>query len=329
VKVLLTGALGNVGEYTLTALLAERHEVVAFELASAAVRKRAAKLDPRVKVLWGDITQPASIRAALEGIDAVIHLAGMVPPSVERLPALAWRVNVGGTQSLINEMQASPTAKRLIFASSMGIFGDIQNREPPLRVDTPVTPTDEYGRQKLACESAIRRSSLRWTILRLGAAVPTRLIGSHYDPRVGFDISADARIEFVHPADAGVAFARAAACEPAIGKLLYIGGGPGCQMITADFYGRLMDSLGIGPIPDAVFVRAAQPRLFGDWMDTEESQRLLHYQTRGLDELKLDMRKGLGGFAPLLRLLRPIVTWFYVRSSPYLQDNLRQDALPP
>lgn len=320
-KVLVTGALGNVGEYTLKALLHEGHEVVAFELDSPAARKRAARLDPRVKVAWGDITEFSSVRAAITGVDAVIHLAGMVPPHVARNPELARRVNVGGTKNLIALMEASGMAKRLVFASSVGVFGDVQDREPPLRADTPVSPSDDYGRHKVDCEIAISQSKLQWTILRLGAAVPTRLIGTHYDPRAGFDISAHSRIEFVHPGDAGLAFARAVSCDAAVGKFLYIGGGKDCQMITAPFYNRLMDGIGIGPIPSEVFVRAEPPRFTGDWMDTEESQRLLRYQTRGLEELKTDMRTGLGIFAPIVRFLRPIVTYFYVRSSPYLKEN--------
>jgi hypothetical protein len=58
-------------------------------------------------------------------------------------------------------------------------------------------------------------------------------------------------------------------------------------------------------------------------MDTEESQRLLQYQKRGLSELKADMRENLGVVAPLLRLLRPVVTWFLLRGSPYLDENRR------
>ena len=324
-KVLLTGALGNIGEYTLRALLEEGHEVTAFELDSPPARKRAPRLDSRVKVAWGDITDLSSVRTALAGVDAVIHLAGMVPPGVARNPELARRVNVGGTRNLITLMEASVKAKRLIFASSIGVFGDVQDREPPLRADTPVSPSDDYGRHKVDCEAAIRQSRLQWTILRLGAAVPTRLIGTHYDPRAGFDISANSRIEFVHPGDAGLAFARAVSCDGAVDKVLYIGGGKDCQMITAPFYNRLMDGIGIGPIPPEVFVRADPPRFTGDWMDTEESQQLLRYQTRGLEELKTDMRKGLGVFAPIVRLLRPIVTYFYVRSSPYLKENRSQN----
>ena len=152
-----------------------------------------------------------------------MHLAAIVPPPVDRAPDLARRVNVDATRSLIAQMEASPTARRLVFASSQGVFGDVQDREPPLRVDTPVSPTDEYGRHKVACEQAIRQSRLQWSILRLAAVTPIHLLAQ--DPSIIFEFSPDARFEFIHPADAGTAFARAVACEEAIGKILYIGGG--------------------------------------------------------------------------------------------------------
>ena len=322
-KVLVTGALGNVGLYTVDALLEAGHVVVAFDLRSPKTRRSASRLDPRVKVAWGDVTDPASLGAALEGVDAVVHLAAILPPHVERAPDLARRVNVDGTRSLIEQMEASRKANRLVFASSQGVFGDVQDREPPLRVETPVSPTDEYGRHKVACEEAIRRSSLQWSILRLGVAVPTRLIGAPHDLRSGFEISADARFEFVHPADAGTAFARAVACEAAVGKILYVGGGEKCRLIYEAFFNELMDSIGIGPFPAEAFVRAEIPRFLGDWLDTEESQRLLQYQKRGLAELKADLSRDLGALAPLIRLLRPVATWFLLRSSPYLEQNRR------
>jgi nucleoside-diphosphate-sugar epimerase len=322
-RVLLTGALGNVGLSTLEALLEEGHDVVAFDLESPRARKLASRLDGRIRVVWGDITDPSSLRAALDGVDAVVHLAGIVDP--ERAPALARRVNVDATRGLIEEMQTSPTARRLVFASSVGVFGDVQDREPPLRVDTPVSPTNEYGRHKVACEEAIRQSRLRWSILRLVGVPPIRLNGyaSSSDPRILFAFSRDARFEFIHPADAGTAFARAVACEEAIGKILNIGGGEKCRVTHHAFCNDLMNAIGIGALPAEAFVRTEVRRFFGDWLDTEESQRLLQYQKRGLSELKADLRKDLGAIVPLIRLLRPVITWFVVRSSPYLKENRR------
>jgi hypothetical protein len=85
----------------------------------------------------------------------------------------------------------------------------------------------------------------------------------------------------------------------------------------------MMSAMGIGPLPADAFVRTEVRRFFGDWLDTEESQRLLQYQKRGLGDLKVDMRTDLGAIVPLIRLLRPVITWFVVRSSPYLRENRR------
>lgn len=321
-KVLLTGALGNIGEYTVGALLEEGHEVVAFDLESPKARKVASDLDERARVVWGDVTDPASLGAALDGVDAVVHLAAILV--TEGAPDLARRVNVDATLSLIERMEASPTAKRLVFASSHGIFGEVQDREPPLRVETPPTPSSDYGRHKLACERAIRGSKLQWSILRLAVAPPVRLIGYSHDPSQSFEFSADGRIEFVHPADAGTAFARAVACEETIGRILYIGGGEKCRMKNLEFTNQLMGAIGIGTIPPEAFVRTDVPRFSGDWVDSEESQRLLRYQKRGMSELAADMRENLGIVAPLIRLFRPLATWGLLRTSPYLKENRRK-----
>jgi nucleoside-diphosphate-sugar epimerase len=318
-RVLVTGALGNIGSHTVGALLEEGHDVVAFDLESPKARKLAARQGARVRVRWGDITDPASVRAALDGVDAVVHLAAILDP--EKAPDRARRVNVDATLGLIAQMEASPTARRLVYASSQGVFGDVQDREPPLRVDTPVSPSDAYGRHKVACEEAIRQSRLQWSILRLGASPPIRLTGYSHDTRILFDFSPDARFEFVHPADAGTAFARAVTCDEAIGKILFIGGGEKCRTIHRAFCNELMNAMGIGALPAEAFVRTRVRRFFGDWLDTEESERLLHYQTRGLSELKADMRQDLGAIVPLIRLLRPLVTWFVLRASPYLKEN--------
>lgn len=318
-NVLLTGALGSIGLATLAALLDEGHDVVAFDLESRRARKLASGFDGRARFVWGDITKPDSLRDALQGVDAVIHMAGIIPPYSEKAPDLARKVNLDGTRILIEQMEASPTAKRLVFASSLGVCGDVQDREPPLRVGTPDSPTDEYGRQKVACEEAIRQSGLQWSILRLAAVTPIHLQAQ--DPSIMFEFSPDARFEFLHPTDAGTAFARAAARAESIGKTLLIAGGPNCRMTYGDFINALMGAIGIGPIPVDAFVRRRPPRFFGDWVDTDESQRLLGYQKRGLNEQLEDMRKDFGMLVPFIRLVRPVATWFVIRSSAYLKEN--------
>ncbi|WP_068270278.1 NAD-dependent epimerase/dehydratase family protein [Aldersonia kunmingensis] len=320
-RVLLTGAMGNIGLSTLKGLLAEGHEVVAFDLDSKRARKSARSFDERVRFVWGDITDRDGLRLALDGVDAVVHLAAIIPPLADNAPDLARRVNLEATVNLIAEMEASPTAKRLVFASSMGIFGDIQDREPPLRVDTPVSPTDEYGRQKIKCEEAIRESGLQWSILRLAAVTPIQL--KPQDPTILFEFSPDARMEFLHPDDAGTAFARAVACEEAVGKILFLGGGANCQTTYVEFATALLKTIGLGPVPIEAFARTTPPRFYGDWLDTEESQRLLQFQTRDITNQIADMKKAFGLISPIVRLVRPLATWYVVRKSPFLEGNKR------
>jgi hypothetical protein len=87
-----------------------------------------------------------------------------------------------------------------------------------------------------------------------------------------------------------------------------------------------MSAIGIGSLPAEAFVRSDVRRFFGDWVDTEESERLLHYQKRGLSELKADMARALGAIVPLIRLLRPLMTWYVVRGSRHLKKNRRAAA---
>src|SRR5215470_16907197 len=131
-KVLLTGAFGNIGSHTVRALLDEGHQVVALDRDGPAARRAAQRLGERVRVVWGDITDRTALTAALDGVDAVVHMAAIIPPHVDQAPDVARRVNVGATLALIESMEASPTAQRLVFASSAGVFGSVQDRQPPL-----------------------------------------------------------------------------------------------------------------------------------------------------------------------------------------------------
>ncbi len=74
-------------------------------------------------------------------------------------------------------------------------------------------------------------------------------------------------------------------------------------------------------------MRTKPPRFFGDWVDTEESQRLLQYQKRGLNEQLEDMKKDFGKLVPFIRLVRPLATWFVTRSSAYLKQNRSSEVV--
>ncbi len=316
-NVLLTGAFGNIGSSACDELLKRGHRVRCFDLRTPANEKAAARLAGRAGVLWGDLRRPADVAAAVEGQDTVVHLAFIIPKlshtgvESEKRPDWAAAVNVGGTQNVIDAARAQAVPPRLIFASSLHVYGQTQHLPPPRTAADPVQPIEHYARHKVECEQRVRASGLEWTILRFAAALPISL---RMDPGM-FDVPLDNRMEFVHTRDVGLAVANAVACPDVWGRLLLIGGGPRCQYYYRDIVSRVLGATGVGTLPEAAFGRVP---FSTDWLDTAESQRLLCYQQRDLDDYAREMAAFMGRQRlALIRAFRPLVRYALVRRSPY------------
>jgi len=319
-SVLVTGAFGNIGQGTLSKLLEEGHTVICLDKESPKARAIAKTYGEKITTVWCDICDYDNVARAVEQVDVVIHLVGIIPPLSEQNSELAERINVGGTEIVIRAMENSSGTRRLIFASTFGVFGMVQDRTPPLLNDSPVCPTDHYGRSKVAAEEAIRASSLDWSILRICAAPPLEIApGAAHDPSTLFEMSADARIEFVHPEDVSTAFCHAVNCEEAIGRALFLGGGKACQMSGLEFASNIVRANGIpGGLPTMAFKPSPVPEFYGDWVDTRESQRLLQYQNQTMDVYIQQVRNKLGWKYYLVRVIAPLARRMLLKSSPYL-----------
>src|SRR6478735_10473014 len=105
-RVLLTGALGNLGRSTIDALLARGHVVRAFDLPTKKNRRVARSLDPRVEVIFGSALSTDDVAKAIVGVDAVIHDAAILPPASEKNPAATHAVNVVGTRNVLTAFEA-------------------------------------------------------------------------------------------------------------------------------------------------------------------------------------------------------------------------------
>jgi len=319
-NILLTGAYGNIGLHTIEALLAAGHNVRAFDLPTRAHRRAARRIQGSFDPFWGDICDPASIAAAVTGMDAVIHLAFIIPRlsdtgiNSEDAPDLAFRVNVGGTRNLIDAMEACAPSPRLIFTSSLHIYGPTQHLDPPRRITDSPNPTEHYARHKVECEKLVRSSSLTWSIYRLGAALPVRLI---LDMGV-FEVPLDNRIEIVHPRDVAHALAHGLDGSYIWGRTFHIGGGPACQYIYREVAEKVLHAAGVGMLPDRAFTR--EPFSI-DWLDTEESQALLDFQRHTLEDYLQDVRAKVGALRPLIRLTAPLVRAYMVKQSPYTDGS--------
>lgn len=315
-KVLITGAFGNVGTSTLNELLRQGHQVRCFDLKTKTNQKIAEKYRGQIEVVWGDLRRPDDIAGAVQGCDVVIHLAFIIPKlsatgiDSEEQPQLAREINVGGTQNLINALRALPNPPKIIFSSSLHVFGRTQNRAPCRTAADPVEATDHYSAHKIECERMIQASGLQWCILRFGAVFPLSL---RLDPGM-FDVPLDNRMEFVHTHDVGLALANAVSHPDVWGKILLIGGGPRCQFYYRDMVARVLGAMGVGMLPEEAFGTAP---FCTDWLDTTESQRLLHYQRHDFDDYIRDMLSLLGYKRYLIRAFRPFIRMKLLGQSPY------------
>jgi nucleoside-diphosphate-sugar epimerase len=286
-KVLVTGAFGNIGSNTVKNLLEQKHKVRCFDIKTEANEIAAKKFDGKIEMCWGDIRNLQDVAAAVKGQDVVIHLAAIIPLDSEIKPDWAKEINVSGTKNIIDELKKLSPSPKLIFASSTTIFGYTQEKKPPIKVTDPINPSSNYTRHKAEGEKLVQESGLKWCIMRFAAVTPVE-----YKPNpMAFYISLDSRMEFTHTKDAGLALANAASSDKVWGKILLIGGGARNQIRYRDYIHRSMEATGLGAFPEEAFGNLpATP----DWIDTSESQALLNYQRHTLDDFLKDRIASLG-----------------------------------
>jgi nucleoside-diphosphate-sugar epimerase len=164
-KILLTGASGFVGRATLRTALEAGHEV------HGVVRQGEAPAPPVQVVRLSDLASYTRWRDALDGVDAVVHLAARVHVMRDRAPdsLTAFRaVNVEGTRQVASAAAEAGVA-RFVFVSSVKVHGE-ESHDAPLTADSPVVPVDAYGRSKAEAEDALRelesRSGLGVVVVR-------------------------------------------------------------------------------------------------------------------------------------------------------------------
>ena len=118
------------------------------------------QMPPQVSIegatsLIGDITDPGFLKTVIdENVTSIFHLAAVVSAAAEADFDLGMRVNLDATRNLLECCRSLPRPPRLVFSSSLAVFG---NAPAMVMDDTPALPLSSYGTQKvigeyLACE---------------------------------------------------------------------------------------------------------------------------------------------------------------------------------
>lgn len=165
-KVVITGGTGFLGQQIAKAIIAQNGLMDAAgtlsELTSLCLFDMAVPdspidglNDPRISYVGGDITDAAQVDALIDCDDVVIfHLASIVSAGGEADFDLAMRVNLGGMQNILEAARRCGTAPRVIFASSLAVFGG-DNMPSVVSDSTKQTSQITYGITKTIGELLI------------------------------------------------------------------------------------------------------------------------------------------------------------------------------
>jgi NADH dehydrogenase len=209
-KVLVTGGTGFVGPKVVHRLRAQGHEV------RALVRRpeRAVQLAAwGAELVSGDVTDPASLRAAVDGCTHVVHLVAIIKGS----PADFQRVMTQGTKDLVAAAKAAGI-ERFVLMSALGTSDTTKDTVP-------------YFASKWAMEQETLRSGLEYTIFRPsfvfgrdGGVLPTFIKQVRYSPVVTVIGSGLQRIQPIWVDDVAQYFSRGVDHPQAANRTFEIGG---------------------------------------------------------------------------------------------------------
>lgn len=209
-KLLVTGGTGFVGPRVVHALRAREHDVRVL----VRDRGRAKTFEAwGCELVDGDVTDPASLRAATEGVDCVVHLVAIIKGSPEDFE----RVMAQGTRDLLAAAEAGGV-RRFVLMSALGTSE--RNRE--------LVP---YYRAKWDSEQAVQASSLEHVIFRPsfvfgedGGALQTFMRQVRWSPVTTVVGSGDERLQPIWVDDVASFFAEGVDSAAAAGRTFELGG---------------------------------------------------------------------------------------------------------
>ena len=177
--ILVTGATGAVGPCVVAALHNAGYRIRTLSMDSPPAGVWPDRVDTRM----GDVTDPAAVGAAAQGVQGVIHMAALLhivnpPPELQKTYE---RINVEGTAAVV-EAARHAGALRLVFFSTIAVYGASAGHV--LTEDSPSRPDSFYAQTKLDAEGIVIAAKQPdgtplGTVLRLGAVYGARIKGNY------------------------------------------------------------------------------------------------------------------------------------------------------
>jgi len=173
-RVVITGGCGFLGS-RLAAELLRRNDIDELVLFDNSPATLPLPEDRRLKPATGDIADRETLRAVITpGTGSVFHLAAVVSGQAEADTDLGYRVNLDGTRAVLEACRALGTCPRVIFASSLAVYGG--ELPPAVGDETPLTPQTSYGTQKAIGELLVNDYSRKGFVDGRAVRLPTVVV---------------------------------------------------------------------------------------------------------------------------------------------------------
>ncbi|MDH4139720.1 MAG: UDP-glucose 4-epimerase GalE [Coriobacteriia bacterium] len=183
-RILATGGAGYIGSVTTRLLCDAGHDVVVLDTLE---RGYAASVDGRARLVQGSVGDRDAVCTALEGVDAVLHLAGYIEVAESQVRAADYLENNAVLPMELVESMLERGVDAIVFSSTAAVYGEPESI--PINEDAPTRPVNVYGASKLMFERMLdwygsRRGlrSVRLRYFNVAGAWPDGSIGEAHDP---------------------------------------------------------------------------------------------------------------------------------------------------
>ncbi len=328
-QILLTGATGTVGKEALKQLCS--HPAYEISVMCRASSKNKKILHPylnQIKLIHIDLSDQKEMEKLEGSFDTVIHLAAIIPPLADEMPALTHKVNFEGTKNLIERLESTSPNCFFMFSSSIAVYGD-RLLTPDISVnDTlPKHEEDAYAQSKIDTEPIIMNSKLDWTIFRLTAIMGVK---NHKMTGLMFHMPLATPIEIAMPEDTARAFTNGVEKRAELkNKVFNLAGGPSCRTTYEEFLGINFRINGLGAVDFPAKTFAEKNFHCGNYIDGDDLENITHFRKHSLEDYTRLNEEAISGiqkfFASILK--RPIKYFMRRQSLPLKAYKNKDKAL--
>lgn len=295
-------------------------------------KKNIKKLAPFLKkdgisVEWGDLLNYEDVVKAMGKADIVLHLGALVSPEADKHPELALKINVGGTQNIVDAVKnlPNPDKVRLVY---IGSVAETAHRDEPVhwsRIGDPVITGvyDYYGVSKIKAERVVAESGLKyWVCLRQSGILHPGLMMKTDDP-IMFHVPLRGVLEWTTVEDS--ARLMAGVCSPDIPETFWrgfynIGSGEQYRLTNYQFEKLILKMAGC-PAPEKVFEPSwfAVRNFHGSWFsDSDRLENIVPFRENlSLEDYFLRMKKELPWWFSLAPLAPAWVIKLWMKKVAY------------